>query len=56
MEERNEQVPRSAHDQAVEHVAGAHSLLKAIEHEAAKHPEIAEAITKTRDGAQHVGC
>jgi hypothetical protein len=46
MEAQNQQLPRSVQDEAVEHVAAAHRLLKAIEHEAAKHPEVAQAITK----------
>jgi hypothetical protein len=31
---------------AVEHVAGAHHLLKALQHKIGEHPELAEAITK----------
>ncbi len=31
---------------AVEHVAGAHKLLKALQQEIGEHPELREAITK----------
>jgi len=46
MEIAKRSTPASDQREAVEHVAAAHRLLKAIEHEAAKHPEVAEAITK----------
>jgi hypothetical protein len=46
METQNQPTPATGQDQVVEHVAAAHRLLKAIEHETAKHPEVAQAITK----------
>ena len=46
METQSNQTSASAQQEAAEHVAAAHRLLKAIEHEAAKHPEVAQAITK----------
>lgn len=46
METQTPATTATTQEQAMEHVASAHSLLKAIEHEAAKHPEIAQAIVK----------
>ena len=43
---QTESKPDSGAQQAAEHVAGAHNLLKALQEKVAEHPEIGQAIHK----------
>jgi hypothetical protein len=48
MQSKSESKPRQSPEPApvVEHVAGAHHLLKSLQAKVGEHPELAEAITK----------
>ncbi len=46
MQTQGEPKPDPRSRQAAEHVAGAHSLLKALQDKVAEHPEIGQAINK----------
>jgi hypothetical protein len=46
MPTQNEPKPDSGPQQAAEHVAGAHNLLKTLQGKVAEHPEIGQAINK----------
>jgi len=46
MATQEEPKPGSSHQQAVEHVAGAHQLLKALQERIGEHPEIGQAVNK----------
>jgi hypothetical protein len=44
--EKQDQKPASDPRQAVEHVAGAHRLLKVLQEKIGEHPEIGQAVNK----------
>ncbi|HMH05750.1 MAG TPA: hypothetical protein VK513_07360 [Terriglobales bacterium] len=46
MQKQGESRPDSGSQQAAEHVAGAHNLLKALRDKIGEHPEIGQAINK----------
>jgi hypothetical protein len=46
MPTQKESTPDSRPQQAAEHVAGAHNLLKTLQGKVAEHPEIGQAINK----------
>jgi hypothetical protein len=46
MPSSNEPKPKKESNQAAEHVASAHRILKELQQKAGEHPELGEAITK----------
>jgi hypothetical protein len=46
MPTQEESKPESGPQQAAEHVAGAHQLLKALQERIGEHPEIGQAVNK----------